>query len=351
MLTFAGGGWVLLLMAIICLGLVTWALAPALLRMVDRPPGDGKDPESYGFDLSNLTLDRAGLDTVLLHRDLVPVMSEPEVITAAEVARINDEERGKYLVSTDRVVGVEINGEARAYPIMLMNVHEVINDTLGGVPIAVTYSWLCDAPVVVDRRIGETVAELGVSGLIHDYNTLLYDRSAAEEMGGESLWLQMTGECVAGPALGQTLSIIPCELTGWSSWLAQHAGTSVIARPGQYVKRYKKSAPDAYFLSDEMKYVLSVAPPADGPRGKARVVAVELADGSRHVYTFEWLVEQARGGQATDSIGEVTLHFDVNRASGTVQVTAEPAQSIVRVVHALWFTYHARWPEVARVVK
>jgi phosphatidate phosphatase APP1 len=69
----------------------------------------------------------------------------------SEIAPKNKAERIKYAVSTDRVIGITVNGESRAYPLKLMNVHEVSNDTLGGVPIAVTYSPLCDSAVIFNR--------------------------------------------------------------------------------------------------------------------------------------------------------------------------------------------------------
>src|SRR5688500_15059974 len=147
LLTFSSGGWVILVTAIISLGLLIWGIAPALLRSANRPPGDGKNPETFGFDLTSFRLPRAQLAAAMLHRDLVQAMTNPSVSGPDESAppesrwtamqKHNDLKYGKYLVSNDLVIGVEINGEARAYPISVINVHEIINDSLGGTPIAV----------------------------------------------------------------------------------------------------------------------------------------------------------------------------------------------------------------------
>ena len=93
-------------------------------------------------------------------KDGVRVLSEPQTMAPAEIDRRNEEERGKLLVQDDRVIGVVFGGVARAYPLRLMRWHEVVNDVVGGEPIAVTYSPLCDS-VAVFSRIVENEIDLG----------------------------------------------------------------------------------------------------------------------------------------------------------------------------------------------
>ena len=117
------GWWVLVAAGMLCLLLMGWALAPALLRMVDRPPGDGASIESYDFDLSNSVLDPSLMEPALLHRDMVPVIDAPTILDMEEIETLNSVRSTRYLVSKDLVIGVEVNGEARAYPMSVLHVH------------------------------------------------------------------------------------------------------------------------------------------------------------------------------------------------------------------------------------
>ena len=135
----------------------------------------------------------AGLAAWLSRRPLVP--------------RINKAQRGKFLVPRDDVIGVVVNGQARAYPVRFMIWHEIVNDTLGGVPIAVTYNFLTDSVAVFERTIGDEVHTFGESGLVYRSNLVLYDRRPGQR--GESLWSQMGERAIAGPASGTPLVRIP----------------------------------------------------------------------------------------------------------------------------------------------
>src|SRR5690606_25299902 len=111
--TFKSGGWVVVLAVLVSLALTAWGIMPVLFK--HRPPGDGQHIETYGFDLSTLLVDERQISTPMLHRDMLPRLDHPETLTTAQAWAINQEQRGKYLVTSDRVVGVVVNGEARAY--------------------------------------------------------------------------------------------------------------------------------------------------------------------------------------------------------------------------------------------
>src|SRR5262245_8924469 len=199
-------------------------MTPAVIRSFKHAPGDGKNIDSYGFDLSHLLVSRSEIAPATLHRDMVPVMGNPTAsgpepadpaLTGVEglrkrwekMQRRNDPKYGKYLVPSDKVIGVEVNGEARAYPISVMYVHEIINDTLAGVPIAVTYNWLCDSISVFDRRLDDRTLMFGASGLVYNSNMLMYDRALPTPDGParpeESLWVQLDGRAIGGPAVDE----------------------------------------------------------------------------------------------------------------------------------------------------
>jgi hypothetical protein len=371
--TFRSGGWVVLLMLITCATLIAWAMW-GVIGQYERPPGDGKTIESYGFDLSTCLVDRSLITPGLQHRDFLHALSDPPVIAGREIDAYNKEIRGKYLVGGERVIGVSIQGEHRAYPIQIMNVHEVVNDTLGGVPIAVTYNMLCDSVVVVDRRPivdGERASspvEFGVSGLVMESNLLLYDRVAAPDavraasQGGglESLWSQLQARAITGPAAAShaSLQILPASLTRWSDWLALHPDTTVIKRDERLVKRYKISY-ERYFETEHLqKPVKNLPPPPAVPAPpperlplKARIIAIEDGKAWR-VVPHAWLARLADDFALDIGGTRVVLryHRPEPGAAETVDVTLVPenlsdAGEEPAIVHALWFAWYAAHPD------
>ena len=377
MITFTGGGWVLVLTAIISLGLFTWAMAPAIFRTINRPPGDGKNIDSYKFDLSNLTVPRHLVAPAMLHRDMAPVMTNPTSSDVAAMQRVNDPKYGKYLVGSDLVIGVEIDGNARAYPINVMYVHEIINDRLGPIgkeiPIAVTYNWLSDSAVVFDRRVGDKTLTFHVSGLVYNSNLLMYETvgdpqfKAPEEAAHgrvadsipqyrESLWSQLLGRAISGPAADEhaTLEMIPCEVVRWDDWAPRKPHTTVLNRNLNMAARYKDAAPTRYFQSENLLFPVSPMPPAQSPPPKTRVLAVEVGE-ARLVYPMPLLLERAKesgsagGEQATrtwsDTLGGATLHFTFDQNWQLPHVRVEPPEAPWLVTHSYWFAWHAMHPD------
>lgn len=267
------GGWVVIFSFIIFMGLVIWALAPAVLKMTTRPPGDGITLSSYEFDLSNLRLPKsASIETAMLHRDMVPVLdAPPSLMTAEEVLDIVST-RNRYLVSDDAVIGVEINGQSRAYPLSTLHVHEIIHDKLGGVPIAVTWHWPSASPRVFDRRLGEKTLQFGISGLVAGGNQTFYVRRDDGEIGGEALISQLLGRTITGQPL--VLSTVPYRFTDWATWRAAHADTTVAGRIPSMKKRYKHGNPSSYYRSTPLLFDTPV--PAGGPPAKEPMVLLTI---------------------------------------------------------------------------
>lgn len=374
----------LLVTGLLCLGIVIWAMAGPILRNFHRPPGDGKHIESYGFDLSNLAVPRGQVVAKLLYRDMVPVMVNPTssgpTLTDADdthrwdaMQRRNDPQYGKYLVSSDLVIGVEVAGESRAYPISVMYVHEIINDTLGGVPIAVTHNWMCGSTCVFDRRINGSTLEFHVSGLVYNSNLLMYDKHsggrdggtsggdlANEKSSGESLWSQLLARAISGPAATSesTLERIPYQILTWADWQAAHPHTTVLDRNVGISERYKQAAPTTYFQSDELWAPVNPMPPVDGPPIKSPVIAIE-AGSVRRVYPISYIMKMAadsvsgnpngnssgKVGKWSDTLGSTHLLFTCNREAQTVDVEHDSAGQPILATHAFWFAWHAMFPQ------
>ena len=144
------------------------------------------------------------------------------------------DEAAEWINDTDVVVGVEIDGDARAYPIRIIAWHEMVNDTIGGVPVSLAYCTLCGSPILFDGRVGSEVYRFGTSGLLYRSNKLMYDRNT------RTLWNQFSGKPAWGPLVGQDirLKVLPVVVTTWGDWYARHPDTTVLSINTGFVRDY-----------------------------------------------------------------------------------------------------------------
>ncbi len=121
------------------------------------------------------------------------------------------------------VIGLARGDEAHAYPVDLLSLHEVVNDVVGGEPIAITWCPLCYTALGFDRRVGGRVLTFGISGYLYHANQILFDRETG------SLWSQLLGGAVTGRMRGQALRTVPLVQETWAAWLAEHPKTVVLS--------------------------------------------------------------------------------------------------------------------------
>jgi hypothetical protein len=334
----SGGGLLLLAVALVVLAVVWFA---SHLRGSGGPAlGDGRSVESYGFDLAHLKIPRETIVAAGVARDQIRPLDHPATLTAAGVAAFNAEHRGKYIVPDDRVIGVVLGGQARAYPVRLLNWHEVLNDTLGGIPIVVTYSPLCASVAVFDRRVGDETLTFGTSGLLHDSNLILYDR---REGGGESLWVQLRAEAVAGPAArrGARLRLLPASLATWEHWLRHHPETTVPGPELAWLKQYQSDPYGNYYLTGKPRFPVDPWPSEEGWPPMHRVLVVEDPAGRR-------VVPLGPGRPAPDSAAELEaaagIPLSVESEGALPSLIVDPGAG-TPVLYSLWFAWYAQHPD------
>lgn len=165
-------------------------------------------------------------------RDGIPAITDPTFAddwSEVEIEMPDSNPRGSSvyrprLARDDEVIGVEVDGRARAYPLSVLSWHEVVNDRFGG-PLLVTYCPICRSGMVAERRVEGEATRFGVSGLLHEENLVLYDART------ESLWSQIEARAIDGPMTGTRLSLRPSTLTTWSAWQDSHPDTEVLLPP------------------------------------------------------------------------------------------------------------------------
>lgn len=339
MLTFRGGGWVLALTGAISLALMTWALLPAIMR--GKAPPAAESPDDYGFDLSALTVPKSDLVAALPYVDFLPRWDNPPLVPDEAIGEQIRFGREKYLVSTDRVIGVMIGETARAYPISLLNVHEIINDTLADTPIAVTYNLWCDSVAVFDRHLAGKVIELGSSGMVLDSNSVLCER--ADDRKSASLFLQLSGQPIAGPAAErrESLSLIPASLLTWAEWHEMHPETSVVGWDEALTKRYEGSNPDQYFQAKKLAFDVDPLPPTDSLDFKERIIAITI-NGQRRVYPMAYLALHVNAENTfSDTLGSTPIEIQYDPIHRCAWLRTPEPVGDVQVNYALWFAWFA----------
>jgi Protein of unknown function (DUF3179) len=279
--------------------------------------------QSLPFDLLDLNIPTSEIRGGGPAKDGIPAITNPKTVKVAEA---------QFLKANDRVVGVILDGHARAYPISILTQHEIVNDKLGETSIAVTYCPLCDSVIVFDRTTEIGVKEFGVSGLLYNSNVLMYDRSEKE-----SLWSQMKMEGVSGPAKGIKLQTLPMELTSWSEWLSKHAESEVMSTDQGFKRDYRKNPYASYFKQPGLMF--PAKPQNSNLPLKERVIAVWDKADSIVVPTSYF-----RGKSGTVSATLNGKQIEVEYEAATDSLRVKTSSKDLEWANAFWFAWHAFHP-------
>ncbi|WP_261344242.1 DUF3179 domain-containing protein [Stieleria varia] len=280
-----------------------------------------------GFDLRNAIIPRNEIRAGGPPKDGIPALTSPTFVGANEA---------DFLSPSDRVVGVRSGANVRAYPIRILNFHEIVNDQLDEIPFAVTYCPLCDSAAVFDRRTPLGVREFGVSGLLYNSNVLIYDRGGQPE----SLWSQVLGEGVSGPAAGKKLKTLPMELVTWGEWKKMHPETKVLSSKTGHIRDYRHNPYAQYFNSPNLMF--PVQPLDRTLPAKTPILVVWTDEGKANAHR---IAEPDPGMSAARkyTLGGKSYSIAFNKTSQTARVT--DADSGVFWMHSFWFAWKAFHPE------
>lgn len=247
-------------------------------------------------------------------KDGIPAIDNPIFIAA---------DRADFLKNDDRVLGIKISNIAKAYPIKILNWHEIVNDG----DILVSYCPLCGTGMVFKV----TDADFGVSGLLYNSDMLLYDRKT------ESLWSQILAQAISGKRKGESLAMMIVENTSWQNWLAKQPDTQVLSTDTGFSRDYSRSPYGQYDSSDAIYFPVSKQSRRYHP--KEKIIGVQV-NGRFKAYPF---IELNRtSGVVYDEPGgeKVEIHFNREHQSGVVKLkTGEVYPSIMSYWFA-WFAFH-----------
>ncbi len=175
--------------------------------------------------------------------DGIPSIDHPKFTSGANATFLSD--------GYDVVIGVDYNGDARAYPLHILVWHEIVNDVVGGLPLAITYCPLCYSTAAFIRVINNVTVTFGTSGKLYNNNLVMYDRLT------KSLWSQIWGQAISGQVTGYTLKRIPLDVLPWGEWKKLHPNTLVLSEQTGFNRPYGDDPYGGYYTTDEIFFPLS----------------------------------------------------------------------------------------------
>ena len=245
-----------------------------------------------------------------VQKDGIPALTNPAYLPAADAT---------YLESDELVFGVEINGDARAYPLRILDWHEMLNDVVGGVPVTLAYCTLCGSGILYDARVPgrDEPFVFGSSGLLYRSNKLMYDQAT------HSLWNQFTGRRVVGPLTGSgiELEVLPVAITSWQGWRARHPDTKVLSLDTGYERDYTPGQPYGdYFASPDLMFPILV--PDERLAPKDYVFALRAGD-----HEQAWSLADFEGGRVINAkVGDLPVVLIGDAATRTVRAYESEGQ-------------------------
>lgn len=241
-------------------------------------------------------------------------------------------EDADFMKASDLVIGLKYNGVAKAYPIKILNWHEVVNDTIAGMPIVVTWCPLSHSAIVLERYRDLKTYSFGVSGLLHNNNLMLYDRETL------SLWPQITHTAVTGASRSTTLAVVASRLIPWEDWKRENPTTLLLLPNTNEIRNYEI---DPYEKYRQYPTVMFPMPEIDGRlEAKAIVLGVKIGERMRAYPLFEikkdrFPINDTLNGKA------IRVHSgNLNTAYATDEMN-----NLIPGALVYWFAWSAFYPE------
>jgi hypothetical protein len=275
-----------------------------------------------GFDLSGALVPPGQIVSGGPGRDGIPAIDRPRFTAAGGAGAPAPD---------DRVLGVSYKGVSKAYPVRVLNWHEVINDEFDGTAVVVTYCPLCGTGIAYLAQTGDTPLDFGVTGLLYNSDMLLYDRQT------ESVWSQIRNQAVAGPLKGERLMPLVLMHTRWADWQKDHPDTLVMTTETGYRRDYSRNPYAGY--DETRKIWFPVRTTDDRYQPKALVFGLELA-GQFKAYPFEELPRS--GGRVQDTFADrrIVVHYDPeNTKAYALDANGQPLPGMTAYWFA-WFAFH-----------
>lgn len=230
--------------------------------------------EGWKTDFAKMSVDPSSVLSGGPPKDGIPPIDDPEFVAVDAVQDLSDR---------DPVIGLEIAGDARAYPLRVMTWHEIVNDKVGGREVAVTFCPLCNAAIVFDASIDGKPLSFGTTGKLRKSDLVMYDRQT------ESWWQQFTGEAIAGHYTGKKLTPLPARLESWKDFKTRHPQGKVLVPNNGRMRDYGRNPYVNYDVA--ARPFLFAGPFPKDIEPMARVVVVRRSEGTPLIVAMDRIRE------------------------------------------------------------
>ncbi len=230
-------------------------------NLEDEPPPRGAEQE-FTTDFSKHSISYSEVLSGGPPKDGIPAIDEPKFISV--------EEAEAWLKPNEPVVFIQLNGEAKAYPLQILMWHEIANDLIGETPVVVTFCPLCNTAIAFERTLDGEILDFGTTGRLRFSNLIMYDRQS------ETWWQQATGEAIAGEHTGRQLQFVPAAIIAWDDFKTNHQEGLVLSRETGFQRSYGQNPYAGYDDVQRSPFLYRGPETPDQLLPMARVLTVEL---------------------------------------------------------------------------
>ena len=209
-------------------------------------------------------------------KDGIPALDHAKFVDVAEA--------NGWIKPVEPVIALTVGGQSRAYPLQILIWHEIVNDSLGGVPLTVTFCPLCYTAIAFDRRAADRVLDFGTTGNLRKSDLVMYDRQT------ESWWQQAIGQAIVGDLTGTQLTILPASIVSWDTFRSEHPKAMVLGKDTGFSRSYGANPYTGYDSASTQPFLFDGTPDSRlAP--KEHVVTVSLG-GEDVAYPYALLKQQ-----------------------------------------------------------
>jgi hypothetical protein len=257
-------------------------------------------------------------------KDGIPSIDNPKFVSVSEADR--------WIQDNELVLAINYNGLKRVYPLQILVWHEIVNDTIAGDPILVTYCPLCGSGIAYRRELNGEAVEFGTTGRLYNSNLVMYDRKT------DTWWTQIDGKAIVGELTGQELTEVSIDTVAWREWKAVHPDSEVLNQDTGFSRPYGRDPYGTYYEDSFLMFPVESEDQRIHP--KTVIFGIEV-DGVYKAYKEEDVIRQ---GTFEDSVAGVRLQVSRDAAGVVTFTDLNSGREIVKE-RDFWFAWYAFHPD------
>ena len=257
-------------------------------------------------------------------KDGIPSIDNPVFVSVREA--------DEWIEDNELVLGIDYRGERRAYPAQIMVWHEIVNDTISGDPLLITWCPLCGTGIAYERSLDGKAVEFGTTGRLYNSNLVMYDRET------ETWWTQIGGTAILGPLTGGRLRAVTIDTVSWRAWKERYPLSLVLGRDTGYDRPYGRDPYGNYYV--ERGIMFPVENEDESVHPKTVIFGVEI-EGAFKAYREDDLIAE---GTIEDTVGGRRIRL-VRDDAGLVSITDLGSGEEIVKERGFWFSWYAFHPE------